>query len=301
MWNRELPSAGSVIDIFNLQLLDQCVNSVRLALQEDSLGRLPVAEATLLAHATAAGAAANATFERERFGDGGLASIELGQQIARLVSQRQESNRFASLQACDAVAADCDAAMLDVTGQFLLSKRKFEQNFHLQCNESYALRCVGPSRVKFGSRIERTWVRLRAQFDKDYNGRILSVLVCAAVFGAIFFRFVAIHAGLELVCWICLAVLELGPRLSLVSNKSQLYDSSESTKQKCFSKIVIWRLLSCCMVAITLSRLRNHNLRLVALGHLGLRGNSLQSGLRFERARACRDNAWSLRRADRNI
>ena len=220
---REIPSVGSVIDAFNIQLLDRCVSVYKKAVMGVAL---PAEEPLLLDIAWLAAGVANHTFTAGRFGDGGAAASELQRQMATLLEQRLESNRFASLKTCDSVLSSCDSAMQAVQRQFLMSRTKFDSTFATACNQTIDRSCVGPSTSDFIQRIGKTWERTAAQFGHEYNDRILGVLLCTCIMGAIVFRFFFVQAALELLCWLGLGALELGPRLTMSTNQTAVFNAS---------------------------------------------------------------------------
>ena len=121
-------------------------------------------------------------------------------------------------------------------------------------------------------------------------------------------RFIFIHAGLELICWLGLGALELGPRLTMATNQTAVFDSNwwrwyqlacTPPGPHCLAPCSRHSLSVClAAAAAAAAATRVGNSRIVLLqGGVGLRESDLQSGLRPRRAwpRSERPGgAWSV-------
>ena len=212
---KDIPAVGSVIDVFNAQLVSRAL--ARYAELEEGGRALPLSEEALEAQHKAAKSAALELFSSEQFGVGGDGPVLEG--VQKAFAAQQERNKFASLSACDSVYNDCDNAVGLATEQYLLSKVKFERIFR-GCNTSFAERCVGPSQVVFQKRLDSSWARSSARFAHEYHERILGVVLTACLGGAVLFRFILPQPLLELLCWVGLGALEIVPRLTAISTMS---------------------------------------------------------------------------------
>ena len=139
---RELPSVASVIDVFNQQLVEACLK--RYISGINAAGALPQPESKLLQLHAAAQRDSLQHFAEQQFGSGGDDLLKTEIQKAR--SQQTESNKFASLEACDGVYNACDEQVQKTSDEYLLSRLKFEATFQ-RCNASFITNCVGPSQV----------------------------------------------------------------------------------------------------------------------------------------------------------
>ncbi|PNH07580.1 hypothetical protein TSOC_005957 [Tetrabaena socialis] len=71
----------------------------------------------------------------------------------------------------------------------LPSLRKFESSFH-RCERRFLERCTGPAKPPNAERLERAWARARRAFGHDYNDRLFTGLLVAALAAVVLFRFV---------------------------------------------------------------------------------------------------------------
>lgn len=80
---------------------------------------------------------------------------------------------------------------------------------------------------EFLSRLQMAASRATERFAHDYHERILGVLLTSCFVGAVTFRFVLQQPILELVCWVGLATIEVGPRLTSLTGDHKVIFESE--------------------------------------------------------------------------
>eukprot|EP00850_Spirogloea_muscicola_P005528 SM000025S08423 [mRNA] locus=s25:657110:662613:- [translate_table: standard] len=207
----KIPSAGSVIDEFNRAVMARCMAAYR-----ESMGRLklPTAESTLDEAHEAAANKARDLFELERFGKKDLrqALVPLNAEIMSAYDQLREANVFESSKGCQKTYADCDDAVSSLQNMRLPSMAKFESVFS-KCNKTSERVCTGPLKDYYHDRLQKMWIRERAQFVKDYNQRLFNWLVVFSLVMVVMARFFLKWAILEVCAWALFVFLETYMRM----------------------------------------------------------------------------------------
>mmetsp|Transcript_14826 Transcript_14826/g.47296 ORF Transcript_14826/g.47296 Transcript_14826/m.47296 type:complete len:530 (+) Transcript_14826:150-1739(+) len=176
----EIPSAGSVVDSFNRDVIDKAARAHADALAKVAL---PTDEGRLADVQARAHAAALAIWEGGRFGAGGGEVPEgLRAQVEREFKRRSDENRFESGRVCEALEGAC-VDELDALQQMRLpSMGRLTARFG-RCNQTFERECVGPARPQYKERLGKSWAREHAAFQKDYNARILGGMEAASLVG----------------------------------------------------------------------------------------------------------------------
>lgn len=84
--------------------------------------------------------------------------------------------------------------------------------------------CMGPARNSSDERLAMAWKRTHSQFSQDYNDRLFTGLLVAAIAAIVVFRFLVKIQILEIVAWFCLVLLEIYPRI--YRGPGGLYDTT---------------------------------------------------------------------------
>ena len=131
--DRDIPTAGSLVEYFNRELVGACRDAYVRALEAVPL--------------PAEAAAARARFERERFGAGvGELREALSAALGRELAARETANSAASSAACEAAELACEVALDREASQRLPSTGRFEAR-HARCKAKFEAACVGPARA----------------------------------------------------------------------------------------------------------------------------------------------------------
>uniref|UniRef100_A0A1D1ZYE9 GB1/RHD3-type G domain-containing protein n=1 Tax=Auxenochlorella protothecoides TaxID=3075 RepID=A0A1D1ZYE9_AUXPR len=219
--SREIPTAGSLVEYFNRELVQACKG-----LFVDSLGKLalPASDEALGAAVAAARAAALRKFGAERFG-AGTAELEAGlaRELDREAGARGDANEAASARACDAAEEACEDALEAEARQRLPAARRFRRR-HEECLARFARACVGPARTAHSERLAKAWEREHTRFLADYNARLLNGLTLCSIAGILLFRFVVrVQLG-ESVAWGAFVFFQVYPRSFL--GDASMYDQA---------------------------------------------------------------------------
>ncbi|MCJ1422123.1 hypothetical protein MMC29_000002 [Sticta canariensis] len=145
--SRDIPTAGSILEHFNRELVGRLRDSYAAALEAVAL---PVTEEKLDMAASLAHTAAMTRFEEQRFGsEAGVAALKeaLEAGLAREMSARQSANALASVRICDMEEAACEALLEREQRVVLPSTTRFAQSFRA-CREAFSQRCIGPGAQK---------------------------------------------------------------------------------------------------------------------------------------------------------
>jgi hypothetical protein len=206
---RDIPTAGALVELFNADLLAACARGYAATLEALPL---PADDAALAAAAGAAAADARARFARERFGAAvPVAAAALAAALDKERAARATANELASAGVCGRAEEMCEAVLEEEARRALPSTGRFDARY-AECSRRFALACVGPARAHSEERLARAHARERARFERDYNERLLTGLVFAALAAVLLFRFALRWPLAEAAAWLAFAFLQLWPR-----------------------------------------------------------------------------------------
>lgn len=140
---REIPTAGSLLEYFNKELVTACRDQFIKSLESVAL---PSEAEALTAAAEAAAQAARAKFEEERFGSDVQTLREvLEAALKRELETRETANTYESSRVCEAAEMECENVLEHEAAQKLPSTGRFAAKFE-KCKEKFNARCVGPGK-----------------------------------------------------------------------------------------------------------------------------------------------------------
>ncbi|KAL4527503.1 hypothetical protein Ndes2526A_g08714 [Nannochloris sp. 'desiccata'] len=220
--DRDIPTAGSLVEYFNKELVEGCRAQFVKALEKIAI---PVEEAILDTAAEAARKTALAKFEKERFGSAVESLREtLDTALKRELSSRQTSNTYESSRVCEAAELECETALEREAAQKLPSTGRFEARFQ-KCKASFDQQCVGPAKGHNEERLQKAWERESSRFNRDYNERLYNGLVLMAVAAIVVFRFVVRWSLGETAGWGVFLFLQMYPK-SFLGTGSSMYETA---------------------------------------------------------------------------
>lgn len=207
----EIPSTGSLVEVFNKGILERCL---KLYTERMSRLTLPLHEEFVQqAHDEARGAAMEA-FDKQHFGrHHAKKSVEhLDEEIQKLYKSYMLANEYHSSKLCETLYSTCDDKMDQLQALRLPSMAKFNAGF-LQCNQSFQQSCVGPSKATYELRMMKMLGKSRSFFIKEYNNRLFNWLVAFSLVMVVIGRFVIKFILIELGAWIMFIFLETYTRM----------------------------------------------------------------------------------------
>lgn len=222
---RDIPSAASMLEYFNKDLLYSVKDTYVARLEEQPL---PVSEVGLEAWHKRTAAAAFAAFDHDKFGGSstsGSASTLRDVLIALIHKEhgaRQTANTLKSSQACEAAEQQCEDILEADQHMALPSTGRFRSRF-FRCESAFERACVGPALNASSVRLQKAWHREESRFRRDYNDKIFNGLVIISLVDIVVFRFVFRVNVVETAGWAAFVFLQVYPKL-YVSGGS-MYDS----------------------------------------------------------------------------
>ncbi|XP_031745154.1 atlastin-1 isoform X2 [Cucumis sativus] len=207
----EIPSTGSLVEVFNKGILERC-----LKIYSDRMAKvpLPITEQSLdNAHETHRAEAMRA-FDEQHFGrhHARKSVTQLDQEIDKVHSNVILANRYQSSKLCEALYMKCEDEMDHLQALRLPSMAKFNAGF-LQCNQSFEEECVGPSKENYEQRMSKMLGKSRSLFIKEYNHRLYNWLVAFSLGMVIVGRFVLKFFLVEIGAWLLFIFLEIYTRM----------------------------------------------------------------------------------------
>ncbi|CAM0151145.1 unnamed protein product [Urochloa decumbens] len=207
----EIPSTGSLVQVFNKAILERC-----LKVYNERMGRagLPVSVDKLQQFHDLAKDEARKLFDKQHFGKHHAAhSIsKLDEEIKKVFRNFGQANEYQSSKLCEARFSECEDKMEQLQVLKLPSMAKFDAGFIL-CNQSFEMDCVGPAKESYQRRMSKMLARSRALFIKEYNNKLFSWLVIFSLVMVVIGRFVVKFFLLEIAAWVMFAFLETYTRL----------------------------------------------------------------------------------------
>ncbi|KAI3723005.1 hypothetical protein L2E82_34269 [Cichorium intybus] len=155
----EIPSTGSLVEVFNKKILEKC-----LKLYEDTMSKvsLPISVDSLLSIHEASRAEYLKSFDEQHFG-----RHHAKNQLNNLMFKNfVMANQYQSSKLCKALYTTCKDKIDQLQVLRLPSMAKFNAGF-LHCNQSFEKECVGPSKIIYEQRmvkVHSVWVAAEAYF-----------------------------------------------------------------------------------------------------------------------------------------
>ncbi|KAH0887071.1 hypothetical protein HID58_063167 [Brassica napus] len=207
----EIPSTGSLVEIFNKDIVERCV---KLYNERMVKLRLPMSEEYLQsAHETAHNEAIKA-FDAQHFGrQHAKKSVDqLDEQMQEVYKNFVLANEYQSSKLCEALYTKCEDDMDHLQALRLPSMAKFNAGF-VYCNQSFEHQCVGPSKQSYEQRLTKMMGKARSLFIKEYNNRLFNWLVAFSLVTVVVGRFIIKFILLEMAAWILFIFLETYTRM----------------------------------------------------------------------------------------
>ncbi|EPS65605.1 hypothetical protein M569_09172, partial [Genlisea aurea] len=147
----EIPSTGSLVEVFNKGILERCLRLYNLRMGNFGL---PASEESLRRAHDASREAALAAFDEQHFGRHHAKKSEeqLSEEIERAYKNVVLGNEYQSSKLCEALYTRCEEKMDQLQVLRLPSMAKFNAGF-LQCNRSFEKECIGPSKGNYEARM----------------------------------------------------------------------------------------------------------------------------------------------------
>ncbi|WVZ60866.1 hypothetical protein U9M48_010829 [Paspalum notatum var. saurae] len=207
----EIPSTGSLVEIFNKAILERCLKVYREKM--DGLG-LPVPVDKLQEVHEVANGEARILFDKQHFGKHHAAQsvLKLDDEIKKVYRNFLLANEYQSSKLCEARFSECEDKMDHLQVLKLPSMAKFNAGF-THCNQSFVKDCVGPAKENYERRMSKMLAKSRALFIKEYNNKLFNWLVTFSLVMVVIGRFVIKFFLLEIVAWVMFIFLETYTRM----------------------------------------------------------------------------------------
>ncbi|XVF21682.1 hypothetical protein REPUB_Repub12eG0111200 [Reevesia pubescens] len=207
----EIPSTGSLVEVFNKGILERC-----LKLYSERMGKLglPMPEQSLHdAHERSREEAIKA-FDEQHFGrhHAKRSAEQLDEEMKEVYKNVVMANQYQSSRICEALYTRCEDRMDQLQVLRLPSMAKFNAGF-LQCNQSFELKCIGPSKENYEQRVMKMMGKSRSLFIKEYNQRLFNWLVAFSLVMVVIGRFIIKFILIEMAAWILFIFLETYTRM----------------------------------------------------------------------------------------
>lgn len=207
----EIPSTGSLVEVFNKGILERC-----LKLYNDRMEKvvLPVSEESLQAAHEASREVSLKSFDEQHFGRRhAQKSVEqLNEEIEKVHKNFIMVNEYNSAKLCEGLYTRCEDKMDQLQVLRLPSMAKFNAGF-LLCNRSFEKECVGPSKTSYENRMMKMLGKSKSLFIKEYNHRLYNWLVGFSLVMVVVGRFIIKFFLIEMGAWIMFIFLETYTRM----------------------------------------------------------------------------------------
>lgn len=207
----EIPSTGSLVEVFNKGILERC-----LKLYNDRMEKvvLPVSEESLQAAHEASREVSLKSFDEQHFGrHHAQKSVEqLNEEIEKVHKNFIMVNEYNSAKLCEGLYTRCEDKMDQLQVLRLPSMAKFNAGF-LLCNRSFEKECVGPSKTSYENRMMKMLGKSKSLFIKEYNHRLYNWLVGFSLVMVVVGRFIIKFFLIEMGAWIMFIFLETYTRM----------------------------------------------------------------------------------------
>ncbi|AQK62344.1 Guanylate-binding family protein [Zea mays] len=207
----EIPSTGSLVEIFNKAILDRCLKVYREKMDSLNLP-VPVDELQKLHEMT--NGEARILFDKQHFGKHHAAqsALKLEDEIKEVYRNFLLANEYQSSKLCEARFSECEDKMDHLQVLKLPSMAKFNAGF-THCNQSFVKDCVGPAKESYERRMSKMLAKSRALFIKEYNNKLFNWLATFSLVMVVIGRFVIKFFLLEIVAWVMFIFLETYTRM----------------------------------------------------------------------------------------
>ncbi|KAL1312148.1 hypothetical protein HN51_038760 [Arachis hypogaea] len=207
----EIPSTGSLVEIFNKDILERC-----LKLYSERMGKLqlPLPEGSLQqSHDNSRGEAMR-SFDQQHFGrhHAKKSVTQLDEEIQKVYRNVILKNEYQSSKLCEALYTNCEDMMDRLQVLRLPSMAKFNAGLQ-KCNHSFEHECVGPSKTNYEQRMMKMLGKSKSQFIKDYNQRLFNWLVAFSLVMVVIGRFIIKFILIEMGAWLLFIFLETYTRM----------------------------------------------------------------------------------------
>ncbi|KAH1136497.1 hypothetical protein AAZX31_10G030200 [Glycine max] len=207
----EIPSTGSLVEVFNKNILEKC-----LKLYSEKMAKLvlPLPEESLQGAHDRSRDEVTKVFDQQHFGrhHAKKSFMQLDEEIQQVYKNVVLQNEYQSSRLCEALYTRCEDKMDQLQVLKLPSLAKFNAGF-LQCNRSFEHECVGPSKTNYELRMMKMMGKSRSLFIKEYNHRLFNWLVAFSlvmvVIGRFFIKFILVEIG----AWALFIFLETYTRM----------------------------------------------------------------------------------------
>ncbi|KAF5179951.1 Guanylate-binding protein [Thalictrum thalictroides] len=207
----EIPSTGSLVEVFNKGILERCL---KLYNQRMDKLHLPLSEQSLQREHDESRQDAMEAFDKQHFGrHHAKRSVDaLHEEVQKIYKNFVLANEYQSSMLCEALYTKCEDKMDHLQVLRLPSMAKFNAGF-LQCNQSFEENCVGPSKTRFEQRMMKMMGKSRSLFIKEYNHRLFNWLVAFSLVMVVVGRFFIKFIMLEIAAWVLFIFLETYTRM----------------------------------------------------------------------------------------
>ncbi|CAM0876871.1 unnamed protein product [Alopecurus aequalis] len=207
----EIPSTGSLVEIFNKAILERCLKVYKEKIEGFGLP-VPVDKLEQI-HAVANGEA-KMLFDKQHFGKhhAQQSVVKLEDEIKKVYRNFLLANEYQSGKLCEARFSECEDKMDDLQVLKLPSMAKFNAGF-FHCNQTFVMECVGPAKERYENRMSKMLLKSRALFIKEYNNKLFNWLVAFSLVMVVLGRFVIKFLLLEIAAWVMFIFLETYTRM----------------------------------------------------------------------------------------
>ncbi|KAL3647805.1 hypothetical protein CASFOL_008773 [Castilleja foliolosa] len=207
----EIPSTGSLVEVFNKGILDRCLKLYNNRMV--NLG-LPTSDESLHQAHEGSKEAAMLAFDEQHFGHhhAKRSAEKLIEEMEKVFKNFVLANEYQSSKLCEGLYTSCEEKMDQLQILRLPSMAKFNAGF-LQCNQSFERQCVGPSKSNYETRMMKMLGKSKSLFIKEYNHRLFNWLVGFSLVMVVIGRFIIKFFLVEIGAWILFIFLETYTRM----------------------------------------------------------------------------------------
>ncbi|KAG6400847.1 hypothetical protein SASPL_137691 [Salvia splendens] len=207
----EIPSTGSLVEVFNKGILERCL---KLYNGHMAVLSFPTMERSLQQTHEDAKSASLVAFDEQHFGrhHANRSAEQLMEEIEKVYKNFVLTNEYQSSKLCEALYTSCEEKMDQLQILRLPSMAKFNAGFN-QCNRSFEHNCVGPSKTNYEMRMMKMLGKSKSLFIKEYNQRLFNWLVAFSLVMVMVGRFILKFILIEMGAWILFIFLETYTRL----------------------------------------------------------------------------------------
>ncbi|XP_055830546.1 uncharacterized protein LOC129899563 isoform X2 [Solanum dulcamara] len=207
----EIPSTGSLVEVFNKGILEQCF---KLYTEQMANVVLPMQGESLQKSHEEQRDTAMKVFDEQHFGRRRARKSvdQLEVEIGKVYNNIKLENEYQSSKLCEALYTRCEDKMDELQALRLPSMAKFNAGF-LQCNHSFERGCVGPCKSNYEQRMTKMLGKSKSLFIKEYNQRLFNWLVVFSLVMVVLGRFVMKFFLVEIGAWILFIFLETYTRM----------------------------------------------------------------------------------------